>query len=98
MMPRIQAAEKLAGVDVAALSHNLGFASELDRNQMLDALRRRAAGEKPPAPVKADPGDLAGMGIGIKGAGEDLPVIGDLEGWLGHPSSSAAVGEQERHG
>lgn len=87
MMPRIQAAEKLAACDVAALSHNIGFTNELDRQQMIEALRRRAAGEKPPAPVKADAADLAGMGIGIKGAGGDLPVIGDLQGWLGQSES-----------
>ena len=84
MMPRIQAAEKLAGVELAALSANIGFENELDRQQLLDTLRRRVTGEARPAPKKADAADLAGMGIGMRGAGEELPVIGDLAEWLGN--------------
>lgn len=97
MMTRIEAGEALAAVNRAAISHNLGFERELDRQEQLDALRRRAAGAPPPAPVKADPSDLAAMGIGVSNAG-DLPTIGDLEGWLDQsPSNSAPVGGQE-HG
>lgn len=67
MMPRIQAAEKLAGVEQAALSANIGFENELDRQRLLDRLRERASGEqahaRPAQPAR--PGDLAGIGIGI---------------------------------
>ena len=65
MMPRIQAAEKLAGVELAALSSNIGFENELDRQRLLDALRDRAAGERTQQSQPINPGDLAGMGIGL---------------------------------
>lgn len=71
MMPRIQAAEKLAGVELAALSHNIGFENELDRQRLLDRLREKAAGDAAQAAPQqaANPADLAGMGIGIVAGG-----------------------------
>lgn len=83
MMPRIEAGETLAAVSRAALTNNVGYASELDRQGAVEEIRRKAAGAPPPEPVKADPSDLAGMGIAIANA-DDLPTIGDLEGWLDH--------------
>lgn len=82
MLPRLEASEALAAINRAALCHNVGFESELDRQELVQQLRYKAAGEAPPAPAKADPADLAGMGIGIKDADGDLPVIGDLAAWL----------------
>jgi hypothetical protein len=84
MMPRIQAAEKLAGVELAALSANIGFERELDRQQLLDRLRDRAAGTSAQPPAKADPADLAGMGIAVRSDGEGLETIADLQEWLGN--------------
>lgn len=83
MIPRIEAGETLAAVNRAALSHNVGFENDLDRQRVMDALERKAAGAMPPASVKAEPADLAGMGIGVKIDGE-MPTIGDLAGWLDH--------------
>lgn len=83
MMPRIEAGEQLAVINRAALSNNIGFENELDRQRAFDALRRRATGEAAPEPVKADPSDLAAMGIGVTNT-DDLPTIGDLKGWLDH--------------
>lgn len=83
MMPRIEAQETLATYNLSALSHNVGFASDLDRQRAIEELERKATGASPPAPVKAEPADLAAMGIALKETGEDLPTIGDLDGWLG---------------
>lgn len=83
MMPRIDAAETLGAVNRAVLGNNIGFASEIDRERAMDATRQKASGEGPPAAVKADPADLAAMGIGITDAG-DQPAITDLKGWLDH--------------
>lgn len=83
MMPRIEAGEQLAAINRAVLSNNLGFENEIDRQRALDALRQRATGEGPRAPAKADPSDLAAMGIGVVNA-EELPTVGDLKGWLDH--------------
>lgn len=83
MMPRIEAGEALAAYERAVLADGMRLENDLDRQRTLDALRRRAAGAPPPEPVKAEPGDLAGMGIGISNAG-DLPTIGDLGAWLGN--------------
>ncbi len=82
MMPRIDAAETLAAVNRAALGNNRGFASELDHQRAMDAIRAAASGEAAPAPAKADPADLAAMGIGIANS-EELPAITDLDAWLG---------------
>lgn len=70
MMPRIEAAEKLARVEAAALSHNVAFESEIDRQRMIDALRDKASGADALPPKAADPTDLAGMGIGLVMEGE----------------------------
>lgn len=83
MLPRLEASETLAAINRAALSHNVGFESELDRQELVQQLRFKAAGEAPPAPAKAAPADLAAMGIAVSNAGEDLPVIDDLGAWLG---------------
>lgn len=83
MMPRIEAKERLSAMGTAALCHNVAFDSEIDRQREVDELERKVAGAPPPAPVKANPDDLAGMGIGVKIDG-DMPVIGDLNAWLGN--------------
>lgn len=83
MMPRIEARETLAACELAALSNNVGFEREADRQRLLDELRRKVTGEAAPAPAKANPADLAGMGIGVKIDG-DTPVIGNLDAWLGN--------------
>jgi hypothetical protein len=83
MMPRIEAGEQLAAINRAALSNNIGFENELDRQRAFDALRQRATGEGPRAAAKADPADLAMMGIGVSNAAE-LPTIGDVKEWLDH--------------
>ena len=83
MMPRIEAGEQLAVISRAALSNNIGFENEMDRQRAFDALRQRATGEGPPAPAKADPADLAAMGIAVSNA-DALPTIGDVKEWLDH--------------
>jgi hypothetical protein len=93
MIPRLEAGEMLAAIRVDQLAQPVSGSDEIEaqaaleeRQQQLDALRSKAAGEAPPpppAPVKADPSDLAGMGIGIANAG-DLPAIDNLEEWLGN--------------
>lgn len=87
MMPRIEAAETLGAVNRAVLGNNRGFANELDHQRAMDAIRAAASGEGAPAPAKADPADLAAMGIGIANAG-DQPVIADLDAWLGNGEAS----------
>jgi hypothetical protein len=84
MLPRIEASETLAAINRAALCHNVGFESELDRQELIQRLRFKAAGEAPPAPAKAEPADLAGMGIAMRSEGGDLPVITDRDAWLGN--------------
>jgi hypothetical protein len=84
MIPRIEAGETLLALRRASVCNGVGFESELDRQAVIDELRRKAAGEAPPAPVKADPQDLAAMGIGVSNAGEDLPTIDNLNAWLGN--------------
>lgn len=63
MIPRIEAAEKLAGIEAAALGANAGFESPLDRQRVIDTLAARASGEDALPPPPASPADLAGMGI-----------------------------------
>lgn len=94
MMPRIEAQETLAAVNVAALGAGAG--EPLDRQRIFAELQRKAAGAPPPQPVKAKAADLAAMGMAVQAGGDDLPQIASLEDWLGTASSSAAVGEQER--
>jgi hypothetical protein len=67
MMPRIEAGEQLAAISRAALSHNLGFENELDRQRAMDRLERRASGgdRDEPRAKPASPDDLAAMGIGL---------------------------------
>lgn len=88
MLPRLEARESLTATERAALGNNIGFPSEEHRQHALEALRRRAVGAPDPAPVKADPGDLAGMGIGLRQSGGDLPTIGALAEWLDHSEGS----------
>ena len=83
MMPRIEAAETLAAVNRAALSNNVGFRSELDRERVIEATERRAAGAPPPAAVTADAEDLAAMGIAVKESAGEAATIPDLDAWLG---------------
>lgn len=84
MMPRIEAGETLAAIGRAALTNGASYESALDRQSALEEVRRKAAGEAPPKPVKANPDDLAGMGIAMTDAARDRPVIGNLEEWLGN--------------
>lgn len=94
MLPRLEAREALAAINQAALGAGAG--EPLDRERIFAELERKATGTPPPAPVKADPADLAGMGIAVQAADGEAATIADLKGWLDHPSSSAAEGEQER--
>lgn len=64
MLPRLQAEERLAAIDVALLAAG-GFAQH-DADRLMDGLRRQASGEEQPRPQKADQRQLAGMGIGVK--------------------------------
>jgi hypothetical protein len=51
----------------------------------LSSVRDRAAGAAARPPAKADPRDLAGMGIALRsGDGEGLETIPDLAAWLGN--------------
>jgi hypothetical protein len=105
MLPRLEAEEKLAAVNLAALSNGIGFENDLDRQRVLASLEQRAGGQGRQAAQKADPADLAAMGIGMKSDGGELPTITDRDAWLGiegNPSSSTpdairGVGEQD-HG
>jgi hypothetical protein len=96
MLPRLEAGETLVAVNRAALGNNTGFESEQERQRVIEALRHKASGEAPPAPAKADPSDLAAMGIAVQAAGEDAAPIADLAAWLDHPPGSAAAGENGR--
>jgi hypothetical protein len=94
MLPRLEAEEALSAINVAALA--AGGGEPLERERIFAALHEKASGEGRPAPQKADPADLAGMGIAVRSDGGDLPTITDRDAWLGNSaSSSAAVGEQE---
>lgn len=85
MIGRLEAGEALAAIERAALSHNLGFEREADRKEAIARLERRASGAPDPAPVKAEPADLAAMGIGVQPG--DGAVIADLDAWLGREVS-----------
>lgn len=85
MIGRLEAGEALAAIERAAISHNLGFAREADRTEAIARLERRAAGTPEPAPVKADPADLAAMGIAVQ-PGEGA-AIENLDAWLGREVS-----------
>jgi hypothetical protein len=89
MMPRLEAGEALSGYRLAVLSGGMQLERDVDRQTALGELQRKVTGAPPPAPVKADPADLAGMGIGIQSANGDLPTINDLESWLGQPPSDS---------
>jgi hypothetical protein len=89
MMHRIEAGETLATVNRAALSNNIGFASDCDRQRAMEAVERRAADTPPPAPVKASPADLASMGVGIRPVDGDASPITDLDAWLGNNTEKA---------
>jgi hypothetical protein len=82
MMPRIEASETLSAINVAALAAGAG--EPHDRARIFDGLERKAAGGERPAAAKAEPADLAGMGIGMKAAEGEQPVITDLGAWLGN--------------
>ncbi len=82
MIPRLEAAETLAAVNRAALGAGAG--EPTDRARIFAELERKASGASAPAPAKADPQDLAGMGIGVRSDGGETPMIDDLKGWLDH--------------
>lgn len=81
MIGRLEAGEALAAIERAAISHNLGFEREADRKEAIARLERRASGTPEPAPLKADPADLAAMGIAVQPA--EGAEIENLEAWLG---------------
>lgn len=62
MLPRLQAEEQLTAVRTGALG--AGTYPEKDRERLLAALDDQAAGTKPARALKAQPADLAAMGIG----------------------------------
>lgn len=80
MIPRLEAAETLSAVNRAALGAGAG--EPTDRARIFAELERKASGERAPAPARADPQDLAGMGIGMRSDGGETPVIDDLGAWL----------------
>jgi hypothetical protein len=112
MIPRLEAEEMLTAINVAALAAGAGERHE--RARIFAALERKATGADRAPAAKAQPSDLAGMGIAVRG--EDGPAIADLGAWLGNPaapeteaeteaeaeagppSSSAAVGDQPASG
>lgn len=63
MLPRIEAQEKLAAINVAALAAGAG--EPLDRQRIFAELERKASGADRQRARAAKPDDLAGMGIGI---------------------------------
>lgn len=63
MMPRLQAEEQIAGVDVAALGS--GSYEPATSQAKMTRLRETAHGEAQQR-VAANPAQLAGMGIGIR--------------------------------
>lgn len=65
MIPRLEAAEKLAGIEVAALAAPAQPDAMLDRQSAISALIDRASGDDQLRPAPATPGDLAGMGIAL---------------------------------
>jgi hypothetical protein len=78
MLPRLEAEEQLGRIHAGALA--FGGGEKRDRERALAQLERQAKG--PAArknPKKANPADLAAMGIAIRTA----------------PSTSAAIGQQE---
>lgn len=81
MLPRLEAEEALAGINVAALAAGAG--EPLDRERLFAELQRKASGADVPKPARADPQDLAAMGIAIRTDSGEAPVIGDLDAWLG---------------
>lgn len=83
MIPRIEAAETLAAVNRAALTNNVGFEHEHDRQAAIARLERKASGEGMPRPVVASPEDLAAMGIAVSTNDADMPMITDRAAWLG---------------
>jgi hypothetical protein len=96
MLPRLVAEEQLARVDAGVLA--FGLVEPSDRQRAIVALEQQTKGPQAKArPAKAEPADLAAMGIAVKSTGGTLPTIGSLEEWLGQsPSGSAVVGDQER--
>lgn len=82
MLPRLRAQETLAGINRAAVAAGAG--DPMDRERFFAEQERKAAGVPPPQPVKADPDDLAAMGIGIRSADGEAVTIPDLNAWLGN--------------
>jgi hypothetical protein len=96
MLPRLEAEEQLARVHAGGLAFGGGEARE--REKAIGALQQQARGPRAKVkPARADPADLAAMGIAMKSPDAELPTIGSLEDWLGQaPSGSAAARDQER--
>lgn len=73
MLPRLQAEEQIAAVRTAALGSG-AYPAE-DQERLLRELDERAAGsDKPRRARKAQPGDLARMGIGVLSAPSEKGV------------------------
>lgn len=86
MLPRLDAEEQLSRVHAGALA--FGGGEKRERESAIGALERQAKGPRGKAkPVKANPADLAAMGIAVKSSGGgELPVIGSMQEWLGNGS------------
>lgn len=82
MLPRLEAQEMLDAVTVAALGG--GNSDRKDREKALDALRLRARGGVREKAAKAQPQDLAAMGIAVTQGNGDLPKIASLDAFLGN--------------
>lgn len=94
MLPRIEAQETLAAINVAALAAGAG--EPLDRQRIFAELQRKASGEKSAKPASDD--DLGAMGIGMEFSDEDQEHIGSLDEFLGLNPASEASEEGVTHG
>lgn len=83
MLPRLEAQERLTAINTAALAAGAG--EPLDRARFFADLERKASGAGPERAQKAEPSDLAGMGIAVRSEGAAIP---DLNAWLGNGESS----------
>lgn len=100
MLPRLEAQRQIDAIVAAQLAQPVSGADgfkvrqELARREdILARLQSTARGEAPPEPKKANPEDLAGMGIAVRSEQGPEPVISDLAAWLGNGSSEPS---QER--
>lgn len=64
MLPRLQAEERLAAIDVALMGSG-GFEPH-EARRTLEGLRAQARGESLPRPKAASPAQLGAIGIGVR--------------------------------